>query len=162
MIAGMWWFFSLIITSSYTANLAAFLTMERMGPTIENAEDLAKQTNIKYGCVRDGATAAFFKNSNFSTYQRMWRQMQTAEPSVFESSNKEGVERVKSSKRMYAFLMESTNIDYEMERDCNLMQVGAWLDIKGYGIAMPVSEYHHVDFCIFTFYSISSYLVSST
>ena len=26
----MWWFFTLIMISSYTANLAAFLTVERM------------------------------------------------------------------------------------------------------------------------------------
>ena len=27
MVAGMWWFFTLIMISSYTANLAAFLTV---------------------------------------------------------------------------------------------------------------------------------------
>ncbi len=30
IIGGSWWFFSLILISSYTANLAAFLTVERM------------------------------------------------------------------------------------------------------------------------------------
>ncbi|KAJ8289261.1 hypothetical protein COCON_G00019200 [Conger conger] len=30
IIGGIWWFFTLIIISSYTANLAAFLTVERM------------------------------------------------------------------------------------------------------------------------------------
>lgn len=136
----MWWFFSLIMCASYTANLAAFLTMERMGPTIESAEDLAKQTTIKYGCVSGGATCSFFRDSNFSTYHRMWTQMQAAEPSVYENSNKEGVKRVKTSKRLYAFLMENTGIEYEMERDCDLRQVGGWLDSKGYGIAMPVNS----------------------
>ena len=42
-----WWFFALILLSSYTANLAAFLTTERMITPIENADDLAKQTKIK-------------------------------------------------------------------------------------------------------------------
>jgi hypothetical protein len=40
MVAGMWWFFTLIMISSYTANLAAFLTVERMESPIESAEDL--------------------------------------------------------------------------------------------------------------------------
>ena len=31
-----WWFFSLILISSYTANLAAFLTVERMVSLYEN------------------------------------------------------------------------------------------------------------------------------
>lgn len=51
MATAGWWFFSLIMTSSYTANMAAFLTMSRMGLNIESAEDLAAQTKIKYGCL---------------------------------------------------------------------------------------------------------------
>lgn len=61
MVAGMWWFFTLIMISSYTANLAAFLTVERMDSPIEGAEDLAKQTRIKYGALKGGSTAAFFR-----------------------------------------------------------------------------------------------------
>jgi glutamate receptor, ionotropic kainate 2 len=61
MVAGMWWFFTLIMISSYTANLAAFLTVERMESPIESAEDLAKQTKIKYGALESGSTRAFFR-----------------------------------------------------------------------------------------------------
>lgn len=141
MITGMWWFFCLIMTQSYTANMAAFLTMDRMGFQIENAEDLAKQTKVKYGCVLGGATASFFQNSNLSLYQRMWNQMVKAEPVVFEKANADGVKRVLGSKgRLYAFLMESSSLEYEMERNCDLMPVGSWLDTKGYGIAMPLRK----------------------
>lgn len=63
--------------ASYTANLAAFLTSQRMDNTIESAEDLAKQSKIKYGAVRGGSTLKFFQDSNFSTYQRMWAAMET-------------------------------------------------------------------------------------
>nr|UTN00866.1 ionotropic receptor [Semanotus bifasciatus] len=139
MVTSMWWFFSLIMTACYTANLAAFLTMERLGPTIESAADLAAQTRIKYGCVKDASTASFFQDSNFSTYHRMWVQMESANPSVFEKNNGDGVKRVLNNKRNYAFLMESSSIEYEMERNCELMQVGNTLDSKGYGIAMPTN-----------------------
>ena len=60
-VASFWWFFTLIMISSYTANLAAFLTIERMDSPIESVEDLAKQTSIHYGCLRSGSTASFFK-----------------------------------------------------------------------------------------------------
>ena len=40
-------FFTLILISSYTANLAAFLTVQRMQTPMENVEDLSKQTEIK-------------------------------------------------------------------------------------------------------------------
>ena len=59
----MWWLFILVVTSSYTANLAAFRTVERMESPIESAEDLAKQTKIKYGCLESGSTRAFFRVS---------------------------------------------------------------------------------------------------
>ena len=61
IVGSMWWFFTLIIISSYTANLAAFLTTQRMKSPIESADDLAKQTEIKYGTVLSGTTKEFFK-----------------------------------------------------------------------------------------------------
>ena len=67
MVAGMWWFFTLIMISSYTANLAAFLTVERMESPIESAEDLAKQTKIKYGAYGGGSTATFFRYDSFES-----------------------------------------------------------------------------------------------
>lgn len=141
MNASMWWFFSLIITSSYTANLAAFLTTERLGPQIDSAEALSKQTKIKYGLVEGGATEEFFKETNFTTYQRMWTQMKHTKPSVFEKTNDDGIKRVLATKdQRYAFLMESSTIEYIIERNCDLKQVGSRLDTKHYGIAMPMGS----------------------
>ncbi|XP_055949949.1 glutamate receptor ionotropic, kainate 2-like [Argiope bruennichi] len=135
VVACIWWFFTLIMVSSYTANLAAFLTVERLVSPIEGAEDLAKQSHIQYGCVESGATQTFFKESTIPTFKRMWAFMQSARPSVFTESNAKGVERVK--KENYAFLMESTSIEYIVERECDLMQIGGLLDNKGYGVATP-------------------------
>ena len=63
MMMGVWWLFALIVLSSYTANLAAFLTVERMVSPIESAEDLAKQTDIAYGTLDSGSTKEFFRVS---------------------------------------------------------------------------------------------------
>uniref|UniRef100_A0A8C2DCC3 Glutamate receptor n=1 Tax=Cyprinus carpio TaxID=7962 RepID=A0A8C2DCC3_CYPCA len=68
IVGGIWWFFTLIIISSYTANLAAFLTVERMDSPIDSADDLAKQTKIEYGAVRDGSTMTFFKVSKMFSF----------------------------------------------------------------------------------------------
>ncbi len=95
LIAGVWWFFTLILISSYTANLAAFLTVENMVNPIDSAEDLVKQSEIKFGAMADGSTSAFFKNSKVKTYQLMWRFMNSWGPSVFVKSNFEGVQKVR-------------------------------------------------------------------
>ncbi|UXI16918.1 hypothetical protein NH340_JMT02861 [Sarcoptes scabiei] len=133
-IAAIWYFFTLIMISSYTANLAAFLTVEKVVYPIENAEGLAAQTQIEYGCLKSGSTKAFFSESNIPVYKRMWRFMQSR-PHVFTKSNAEGIARVKKSNGNYAYLMESASIEYVIERDCNLTQIGGLLDNKGYGIA---------------------------
>nr|XP_050857551.1 glutamate receptor ionotropic, kainate 2 isoform X6 [Vespula vulgaris] len=135
IVGGIWWFFTLIIISSYTANLAAFLTVERMITPIENAADLAEQTEISYGTLEGGSTMTFFRDSKIGTYQKMWRFMESKTPSVFVKTYEEGVKRVLEGD--YAFLMESTMLDYAVQRDCNLTQIGGLLDSKGYGIATP-------------------------
>jgi len=64
IIGAIWWFFTIILISSYTANLAAFLTVERTITPIENVEDLAAQTKITYGMLEGGSTMTFFKVIN--------------------------------------------------------------------------------------------------
>ncbi|XP_071951840.1 glutamate receptor 3-like isoform X2 [Antedon mediterranea] len=137
IVGGVWWFFTLIIISSYTANLAAFLTVERMESPIESAEDLAKQTDITYGTLASGATLEFFKNSKIHVYERMWNFMQSADPPPFVKTNEQGVERVRQSKGNYAYLLESTlNNYYNQRKPCDTLKVGSNLDSKGYGIAV--------------------------
>ncbi|EGW00554.1 Glutamate receptor, ionotropic kainate 3, partial [Cricetulus griseus] len=137
IIGGIWWFFTLIIISSYTANLAAFLTVERMESPIDSADDLAKQTKIEYGAVKDGATMTFFKKSKISTFEKMWAFM-SSKPSALVKNNEEGIQRTLTAD--YALLMESTTIEYITQRNCNLTQIGGLIDSKGYGIGTPMGS----------------------
>ncbi|XP_033112961.1 glutamate receptor 2-like [Anneissia japonica] len=137
IVGGVWWFFTLIIISSYTANLAAFLTVERMDSPIESAEDLAKQTDITYGTLASGASFEFFKNSKIHVYERMWNFMQSTDPPPFVKTNQQGVNRVRQSDGKYAFLLESTVNEYHNQQlPCDTLKVGSNLDSKGYGIAV--------------------------
>merc|ERR1719384_1061929 len=137
MVAGIWWFFTLIMISSYTANLAAFLTAAKMGTPVNSAADLAKQTKIKYGTYCCGSTNAFFKGSTIPTYQKINAFMESAKPSVYVNSNSEGIDRVRKEDGLYAFFMEAAAIEYHVERKCDLKQLGGLLDSKGFGIALP-------------------------
>lgn len=55
--------------------------------------------------------------------------MENKKPAVFTTTYEEGIRRVLEGN--YAFLMESTMLDYIVQRDCNLTQIGGLLDTKG-------------------------------
>ncbi|KAL1491678.1 hypothetical protein ABEB36_012238 [Hypothenemus hampei] len=145
VIVASWWFLSLIITNSYTATLAAFLTAQKRDVTIDSVQELAAQSRVKYGLMAKGSTEQFFSNSTNPFYQKMWNTMKNEKPSVFEKDNNAGVERVISTKDgLYAFFMESTGMEYQMERECGLRKIGGLLDSKSYGIGMPLNaDYRH-------------------
>lgn len=71
IVGSVWWFFTLILISSYTANLAAFLTVERMVTPIKSAKDLAYQTEVQYGTLMSGSTMDFF-NVSSTTHPYLW------------------------------------------------------------------------------------------
>lgn len=143
IIGGTWWFAVLIVISSYTANLAAFLTIDKLLTPIQNADDLAAQTEITYGTLESGSTQSFFKDSKVPTYQKMWAYMSTAYPRVFVKTTAEGVRKVREMKGKYAFLLESVYNEYFGQREpCDVMQVGPPLNTKGYGIATPKTSKH--------------------
>ena len=61
LLAGLWFFFALIMIASYTANLAAFLTVETLDKPIESVEDLAAQVYYKL--------FKFYMNLHLSIYR---------------------------------------------------------------------------------------------
>ena len=80
------------------------------------------------------------QDSKIPTYSRMWVFMDSDEKN-FVGSNADGVDRVDKENGKYAFLMESTSVEYVVERQCDLTQIGTLLDSKGYGIALPPSKF---------------------
>ncbi|XP_050512896.1 glutamate receptor 1 [Diabrotica virgifera virgifera] len=140
IVGACWWFFTLILISSYTANLAAFLTVERMVAPINSPEDLASQTEVEYGTLYHGATWDFFRRSQLTLYSKMWEFMNSRKH-VFVKTYDEGIKRVRTSKGKFALLVESPKNDYTNEREpCDTMKVGRNLDAKGFGIATPLGS----------------------
>lgn len=134
IIAAMWFFFAMMMVASYTANLAAFLTVETLDKPIESAEDLAAQgmnPPIKYGVVAGGSTMNFFRTSTMEPFQTMWEYMSGPERElIMMGSNTEGIEKVIETDGKYAFMMESSSIQYIIERNCLVTQIGGNLDNK--------------------------------
>nr|XP_036232278.1 glutamate receptor ionotropic, kainate 2 [Bactrocera oleae] len=142
ILSSMWWFFTLMMVNAYIANLAASLTNNKLPSEFDSLESLIDQDKVKYGTLAGGSTSVFFSESNETEYKRAWNQMISFKPSAFTSSNKEGVDRVRKGNGSYAFLMETTSMSYNIERDCNLKQVGSQFSEKHYALAVPLgAEY---------------------
>ena len=87
--------------------------------------------------------------------------MESAKPSVYTNGNAEGIDRVRKEDGMYAFFMEAASIEYHIERKCDLTQIGGLLDSKGYGVALPPSNFifNFFEFrCWFKFQAGSRYI----
>ena len=82
VVAAVWWMTGTIFVATYTANLAAFLTISKNANTIRSLEDLVNQDEIKYGTVQSSQPSQFFERSNIPLYQKMWSHMQSSDTLV--------------------------------------------------------------------------------
>ena len=62
ILVAAYWLFIVLMLATFTANLAAFLTVERMQTTVQSLEELGKQSKINYTAVRDSPYLQYFKN----------------------------------------------------------------------------------------------------
>lgn len=65
--------------------------------------------------------------------------MNSRRQSVMVKDVEEGIQRVLTSD--YAFLMESTTIEFVTQRNCNLTQIGDLIDSKAYGVGTPMGKW---------------------
>lgn len=63
--------------ATFTANLAAFLTVERMQTPVQSLDQLARQSRINYTVVEGSDTHKYFINMKFAedTLYRMWKEL---------------------------------------------------------------------------------------
>ena len=61
LVAATWWLFGFIIIASYTANLAAFLTVSRLETSVESLDDLSKQYKVQYAPVNGTSSMTYFE-----------------------------------------------------------------------------------------------------
>jgi len=99
----------LILISSYTANLAAFLTVKKINTPIKSVTDLASQTKIKYGTVQNSGIMQFFKNTKIEHFSKMWAQMSEIDPDSMVQNTSVGFEKVKRGN--YAFFGTQLSIN---------------------------------------------------
>ncbi|KAB7494816.1 Ionotropic receptor 25a [Armadillidium nasatum] len=77
LVAATWWLFGFIIIASYTANLAAFLTVSRLDTPIESLTDLSNQYKIQYAPMNGSSTMTYFERMAGieDRFYEIWKDM---------------------------------------------------------------------------------------
>lgn len=75
IIVAAYWLFVVLMLATFTANLAAFLTVERMQSPVQSLDQLSRQSRINYTVVKDSDTHQYFKNMKFAEDKlyEMWK-----------------------------------------------------------------------------------------
>nr|CAH8871570.1 unnamed protein product [Trichobilharzia regenti] len=132
-VLGMVWAgFAMIIVASYTANLAAFLVLDRPEALISGIDDVRlrnPQKDFLFATVRGSPVDMYIKRQvEFAT---MYRVMETSNYDSVE----EAIQAIKSGS-LKAFIWESARLQYEVSLDCELITTGEVFGRNSYGLVM--------------------------
>ncbi|XP_011870300.1 PREDICTED: glutamate receptor 3-like [Vollenhovia emeryi] len=61
-LVAAYWLFVILMLATFTANLAAFLTVERMQSPVQSLEQLARQSRINYTVLANSSSHQYFIN----------------------------------------------------------------------------------------------------
>ncbi|KAH8418908.1 hypothetical protein KR222_003807, partial [Zaprionus bogoriensis] len=165
LLVAAYWLFVVLMLATFTANLAAFLTVERMQTPVQSLEQLARQSRINYTVVKDSDTHHYFMNMKFAedTLYRMWKELALNSSQDFRKfriwdypikeqyghillainssqpvrNASEGFANVDAHGNAdYAFIHDSAEIKYEVTRNCNLTEVGEVFAEQPYAVAV--------------------------
>ncbi|XP_078690675.1 glutamate receptor ionotropic, kainate 3-like [Branchiostoma floridae x Branchiostoma belcheri] len=143
--AFFWGIGILVAISTYTANLAAFLTVRSVDNSISSAEDLLKQTKVSYGVIRPYAVWVNFMTATTEPQRSLGLIMKANEDSDLVENLKEGIGKVRQGN--YALFTDSAELDYFASREpCDIETIGRLFWQTGYGIFLPKNSKHTVEF----------------
>ncbi|XP_022208624.2 uncharacterized protein LOC111065005 [Drosophila obscura] len=165
MLVAAYWLFVVLMLATFTANLAAFLTVERMQTPVQSLEQLARQSRINYTVVMESDTHQYFINMKFAedTLYRMWKELALNASKDFKKFRiwdypikeqyghillainssgpvmdaRQGFANVDAHENAdYAFIHDAAEIKYEITRNCNLTEVGEVFAEQPYAVAV--------------------------
>ncbi|XP_024225398.1 ionotropic receptor 25a isoform X2 [Bombus impatiens] len=164
-LVAAYWLFVVLMLATFTANLAAFLTVERMQSPVQSLEQLARQSRINYTVVANSGVHQYFmnmKNAEDKLYT-VWKEITLNSTSdqveyrvwdypikeqyghILQAitqvgpvvNSREGFQKViESENAEFAFIHDSSEIKYEVTRNCNLTEVGEVFAEQPYAIAV--------------------------
>ena len=115
-MTGCYWFCIVIWISTYTANLAAFLTVKNSHQPITNLEDLA-ESSYRLLILNSSSTYEALKQSDLETHKRIWHRIKKDD---IVSTTSLAIQKVRE-KEDFAFINEGTIVQYAASHEpCDL------------------------------------------
>lgn len=153
VLVAAYWLFIVLMLATFTANLAAFLTVERMQTTVQSLEELARQSKINYTVVSNSPYMEYFENmagaedelykkwkeitlnsTSDQTRYRVWdypvREQYTHILKVIKQNEpvatpEEGFQRVDNDlEANFAFIHDASEVRYKYYQNCNFTEIG--------------------------------------
>lgn len=148
--------------STFTANMAAFLTASRLSTDISSLADLARQSDIRYSVVAGSEEVSYFRRMSLiekkfglmwrdmnlgstkwdtvpvwnyplgETYTTLWTSIQNT--GLFNSTQ-DGVNRMKADDN-FMLITESPVVKYYASLDCELFSIGDSFSKRPYAFAL--------------------------
>ena len=119
-MVGFFWFYVLILTSSYTANLAAFFTSEKATGDDSSLEALLK-SGYNFTTIQNYALEQFLKISDYKVYNRIHERILLKRNMA--NSSADALRKVRADPEMY-YLEETPFIKITInQKPCDL-QIG--------------------------------------
>merc|ERR1719192_2002489 len=132
-VLGMVWAgFAMIIVASYTANLAAFLVLDKPQTSLSGINDPRLRNpveNFTYATVKGSAVDMYFRRQ--VELSNMYRTME----GTHYKNPELAIEAVLNGS-LKAFIWDSSRLEFEAARDCDLITAGELFGRSGYGVGL--------------------------
>ncbi|XP_060066778.1 glutamate receptor 4-like [Ylistrum balloti] len=127
-------FFVLITVSTYTANMAAFLTTTNLEQPVTSLEELAERSDIECGTIDKSATMKFLQDGSRPVYKQIWEKIRESDYGLVQNSS---VGRQRVEQGHYAFIFDYLINLYSEKNYCETKMVGIPVRLQEHGIVMP-------------------------
>merc|ERR1719242_2618555 len=132
-VLGMVWAgFAMIIVASYTANLAAFLVLDKPQTSLTGINDPRLRNpmeNFTYATVKGSSVDMYFRRQ--VELSNMYRTME----GTHYNSPEKAIQSIKDGK-LGAFIWDSSRLEFEAARECDLITAGELFGRSGYGVGL--------------------------
>ncbi|KAH9512846.1 hypothetical protein Btru_036742 [Bulinus truncatus] len=119
-----WWIFTLVISSTYSGNLFAFLTVTKETPPFDTLQGMLGQDDFKWGIVGKNIIEFLFQNTKDSTQSAVWEKIKLfnqSDPTVLSLDINVHFSKVQQGR--YLYIGDKSVADFWVERQCDLVKI---------------------------------------